>query len=420
MGPRTFRPILIAAAILIAIIAVVLIFYRLSILSYTAETIVRNILPDYVRVDKISFDLSLSRASLKGFRIINPPGYSAKYLLEIGDMSCRYKMKGKTVLDGLEIIDPVFTKPVIYIERRPDGRLNINEMSNLLLKGQGGGLPGARPATLNEAREEARAKGVAAGRAAGAAAMVGNKKLSDVVKLPEVYNIKSGKIVFNDYAVRGGPHKLVFDGVDGQISVKLNDTYTRVLRVGSAGDGYFSNNKSETVRWVIDMDPNTPRLTLSSRFDVSGVYIKPFEPYYDRYSPLVFRSGTFSGTLIFDFDNGNIGSTNDVRLSDITFVTKPGAENGEFWGSSVRELVKYFTTASGDIVFDFKIKGDMANPQFYFGPISKRALTSMAVDKISDALSAAAKGASGDGAAPDSKAKAIADAVKMLMKKSKK
>jgi hypothetical protein len=48
--------------------------------------------------------------------------------------------------------------------------------------------------------------------------------------------------------------------------------------------------------------------------------------------------------------------------------------------------VKYFTSPYGDIVFDFKIKGEMSAPRFYLGPISKQALTAMAVDKISEAI----------------------------------
>ena len=423
MKSNAFKPALIVVSILIVAIVAVLFFYRISILKYTAETIIRNVLPDYVRVDAISFDLSLSRVSLKGFRIVNPAGFSSEYLLEIGEVSCRYKMKGKSVLDGLEIFDPVFKRPVFYIERRADGRLNLNEMSNVLQKGQGGASSGPMPPTVKAAREEAKAKGAAAGRAAGAAAMVGNKKLSDIVKLPETYGIKNGKIVFSDFAAPRGPHKLVFDDIEGSITVKLNDTYTKVLRVASAGDGYLNGHKSEIVRWTIDFNPNTPKLTMSNKFDVSGVDIRPFEPYYDRYSPLIFRSGTFSGTLVFDFDNGNIGSTNEVRLSGLSFIVKPGAENQQFWGSTVPDLARYFTTASGDILFDFKIKGDMAKPQFYFGPISKQALTLMAVDKISAALGAAAKGVSGDGSSPltkeEAQAKAIADAMKLLFKKTK-
>lgn len=421
MNPKLLKPVLIIVACVIVVVAATLFFYRISILRYTAETIIRNILPSYMSVDSISFDPGLSRVSLKGLRITNPPGFSSRYLVEVGEMSCRYRLKGKTILDGMELFEPVFKAPAIYIERRSDQRLNLSDMSVLLQKGQA--APAARPATLKAAREDARQKGEAAGRAVSAAAIAGNKKLSDIVKLPEVYDIRNGKIVFNDYGVPGGPQQFVFSGIVGQISLRLNDTYTRVLRVGSTGEGYLNDDKSQSVRWVIDFDPNTPKLTMSNRFNVSGVYIKPFEPYYDRYSPIVFRSGRFSGALVFDFDNGNIGSTNEILLSGISFTVKPGAENRAFWGATVPDLVRYFTTTRGDILFDFKIKGEMGNPQFYFGPISKQALTLMAVDKISGAVAGVSKAASGDQSPPQSKeeaqARAIAEAVKMILKKAK-
>ena len=419
------KSLLIAAALFIVAASAALFFYRLSILEYTAETVIRNVLPDYVSVDRISFDLKVSRVSVKGFHVANPPGFSSDSLLEIGEMTCRYGMRGKSILDGIEIVDPVFKKPVLYIERRSDGALNLNEMPVLLSKGQGGGHSEVKPATVKAVREEAKAKGIAAGRAYGTATMVGNKKVSDIIKLPEIYGIKNGKVVFSDNAVYGGPREIVFDGIDGQVSLKLNDAYTQVLRAASAGEGFLNNRKSETVRWVIEFNPTAPKLTMSNRFEVSGVDIKPFEPYYDRYSPLVFKSGRFSGTLIFDFDNGNIGSTNEVHLSDLAFSIKPGQEDREFWGTTVPDLARYFTTASGDVVFDFKIKGDMTNPHFYLGPISKRALTSMVVDKVSEALAAAAKASQsseGQGSGEKdgtSEAKAIANAIKLIMQKKK-
>ena len=55
-------------------------------------------------------------------------------------------------------------------------------------------------------------------------------------------------------------------------------------------------------------------------------------------------------------------------------------------GITAEDLAKYFTTSSGDIVFDFKIKGDMAKPKFMLGPISKQAVTAMAVDKVSQVI----------------------------------
>ena len=207
-----------------------------------------------------------------------------------------------------------------------------------------------------------------------------------LIKLPESYLLKNGRIIFMDRFGLSKPHMLTFDNVDAVISLKFNDRYSKVLKLNSTGQGDVNGQPGEVVKWDIGMDPTAPKLTMSNRFEVHGVEITPFEPYYYKYSPLVFTNGTFSGTLVFDFDNGNIGSTNEVHLKDFRFYVKPGYENAQFWETTVPDLVKYFTSPYGEIVFDFKIKGDMQNPKFYLGPISKQALASMAVDKISSAL----------------------------------
>lgn len=414
------RNILISLFVFLAITAIAVFFYRISIIQYTAETVIRNVLPPYMNVEKISFDIKSSRVSLKGLSISNPPGFRSNQFLEVEEASCRYRMRGKSMLDGIEIIEPVFKRSVLRIDRNRDRRLNLDEMPKVLSATHPVDEHGF-PATLKAAREQARARGVAAGRAAGASTMAGNRKFPDIVKLPESYDIRNGEIIYDDEAAPGGAHTLIFDGIEGQLSLRLDDRYTRVLRVSSAGEGFFNRDKRERVGWVIDMDPTAARLTMSNRFNVSNVQIKPFEPYYDRYSPLIFHSGRFSGTLVFDFDNGNIGSTNEIRLSGISFSVKPGAENKAFWTSTVPDLVKYFRSTSGEIVFDFKIKGEMSDPKFYFGPISKAAITAMAVDKISAAIAEGA--AQSYGAPAESKeaaqARAIANAVKLLFEKSR-
>jgi hypothetical protein len=142
-----------------------------------------------------------------------------------------------------------------------------------------------------------------------------------------------------------------------------------------------------------------------------------FEPYYDSFSPLIFKRGRVSGTLVFDFNNGNIGSTNEIYLSGLVFAVKRGYENSEMWGTTVPEIMRYFTTTSGDVVFDFKLKGDMNNPTFYLGPISKRAMTSMVVDKIASyAIDQATKQQGGANNDID-KAKQAIDMVRQFLKK---
>ena len=69
-------------------------------------------------------------------------------------------------------------------------------------------------------------------------------------------------------------------------------------------------------------------------------------------------------------------------------------------------------------VFDFKLKGDMTHPTPYLGPISKRALTSMAINKIAsyanDLVSNQQQGAAG---ASDKATQAIGMIRQFLKKK---
>jgi len=358
--------------ILIIVIAASLFIYRYQILQYSADKIIRNYLPDYVRVDRINFDAKSAKVILNGFKILNPPDFSDSYLIEIEEISCGYKMKGKNLVDGFEIFAPVFKKPLLNIERLGDGKLNLSEMHVYLNRTE----PRKDAPKTEDADKKKPSSGV---------------KLSDLIKLPEKFLLKDGKIMFIDRYRLSRPHMLTFEHVDGEISLKFDDQYSKVLKLSSIGEGDINGQPGEVVKWNISLDPTSPKLTMSNRFEVSGVEITPFEPYYDKYSPLIFKSGTFSGTLVFDFDNGNIGSTNEVHLKDFRFYVKPGYENAQFWETTVPDLVKYFTSPYGEIVFDFKIKGETENPKFYLGPISKQALTSMAIDKISSTLQSMSK-----------------------------
>ena len=96
----------------------------------------------------------------------------------------------------------------------------------------------------------------------------------------------------------------------------MDEYCTKVLEVSFEGVGYMNDNRDQVVKWTVSLNPTTPRLTMSNRFEVSNVPIIPLEPYYDKYSPLVFKAGKFSGTLILDFDNGIIGSTDPAALAD--------------------------------------------------------------------------------------------------------
>lgn len=394
------KKIFITIALVLVILGAVIFIYRYQLAQYSAETVLRKLLPDYIKIETMIFDFRSQRVTFRGFRIANPPDFTNRFLMEIDEITCTYRMKGKDILQGIEIMDPVFRKPVLTVERLNNGRINLNEMQTVVGKNAGKGEP---PAPSNAKRKEP----------AGSS----GKQLSDTVKLPENFNVQDGKFIFIDRLNFSRPHIITFENIDSVLSVKLDSGYTRALNVSSSGTGNLNGDHAERVRWTVSFNPTTPALTMSNRFEVSGLNILTFEPYYDKYSPFVFKRGRFSGTLIFDFDNGNIGSTNEIHLSNIVFSIKEGYQNAAFWETNVTDLAKYFTSSSGDIVFDFKIKGEMSKPQFFLGPISKQALVSMAVDKVSSAIEQMnTKGAGGQGSDID-KAKKYIDMFQNLLKK---
>lgn len=368
----------------VAVIGTIIFFGKSQILQYSVETLIRNALPDFVTIDKVALDLPGSKVAIRGFTIHNPKGkgYPAKPLVQIDEIECGYKLKNSGIFDGIELVNPVFKRPVITIARLPDGKFNINEILQLVQNGQ------VKQAL--ERQSSSKSTKVIAGLTPTQVSISKNKNLSDMITLPEKFAVSEGKVTFIDNFIKP-PQSLSLESVKADISLKFDRSFSRALYFATIGTGAINGNARQTIQWDIKCDPTAPKLTMSNRLNVSQVTIKTFEPYFDQYSPLTFSRGNVSGVLVFDFDNGNIGSMNEVRLSDLVFSVKPGFENAMALQTAVPDLVKYFTSASGDVIFDFKIKGAMSNPQFYLGPISKQAIAAMAIDKIGQALSDASK-----------------------------
>jgi hypothetical protein len=152
----------------------------------------------------------------------------------------------------------------------------------------------------------------------------------------------------------------------------------------------------------------------------------PFKPYYDRYSPVNVHQGWMSGTLVFDFDNGNIGSTNEIRLYRLKFSKRTGGRVSDFWSVAVSDIVQYLRTARDEVTFDFRIKGDMDSPTIYPGPHVKKAIRAYAFDTIDQLVSGGEEKAGDTGkdvpdgdASPSgdrSDAEKVVDIIRELMK----
>lgn len=363
---------LLAVSLLALAAGTAVFYYRHSIIEYSVDRIVKSLLPPYVKIDDIEFRFKENAVVVRGFRVADPPGFSGASVLEIGEISCGYSMRGDDILDGIELLSPVLKGAVLSIERNAEGRMNIFGMEEAAGK--------TAPAPIKESP---------AGKAAIQA--LGDRKISDIIKLPEVYSVLDGKVVFTDRYAGPRPHVITLENIRSELFLSMDESYGRVNRAGSRGRGVLNGKRNETIDWDVKIDPAAATLTMSNRFHVSGLDITVFEPYYDRYSPFAFKAGKFSGDLIFDFNNGGIGSTNEVRLSSLRFYIKPDFKNAGYWEANIEDLIRYFTASTGEIIFDFKIKGEMSNPKFYLGPVSKQAMTSMAIDKVSGIIEGMSK-----------------------------
>ena len=122
------KKFLFVAAFLIIAASAALFIYRYYIIQHTAEKIIRNALPDYVQIETIRLEPERRALVLENFRIVNPDGFSDRYLLEIEKITTGYRPKGRTLLDGIEILEPEFTRPVLIVERLPGGKTNLQAM----------------------------------------------------------------------------------------------------------------------------------------------------------------------------------------------------------------------------------------------------------------------------------------------------
>lgn len=389
-------------AVFVLMTGVVIYVFRGEIFQYSADAILKKSLPDYMIVDQLTIDYDKGVLYLKGLGIRNPPGYAEDLLARVGTISCSYKMLGKSIPEGIEITAISADDTVINIERRRDGRMNINEMEQVM---SGGGSTGGSPSRAAGVFNKAK----------------GGKDISELIKVTDTVNINNGKVIFRDAAVSYKPVEFTFEEVNGSIRIDMTDDFHKVLAVSSQGGGVVNGDRSQRIEWAISLDPLRSALTMSNRFEVRGVSLREFKPYYDRYSPIDIKRGTFSGSLVFDFDGGNIGSMNTVRLNNLQFSIKEDGSGSNFWETTVPDLVKYLQSAPGEITFDFKIKGDMKNPRFYPGPIVSKAIANMTVDKISQMLEqGSGQQSQGGGAAPQgemSDAEKAMEAIKALLKK---
>ena len=363
-----------ALLILIVSVAAAVWVFRYDILRFSANMALEKVIPGNVAVKKIVVDHSARKIEVHGLTMANPRGFSESIFAEMGVFTVKYRMRGKTILTGIEIAGFECLDLVVRIERLSNGRINSEEVDIV--------APGGNSERLPEI--EFRNSGGHAESGTGTAVA---KSVSEAVDLSgripgEVIN---GKVFFTDNMVVKGPFFGSLEDINSDVGFVLSDDY-EITYFDAEGQGFVNGDVSQRVKWNISSDLALEMVSMSNRIEPENVDIMIFKPYYDQFSPVNIKKGRVSGTVIFDLNGRNIGSDNTLRFKDLEFTERETTYASEFWDTSITDVVKYLELSSGETVFDFKIKGSIDNPRFYPGPNVSRAIRNMAVDKIGEMI----------------------------------
>jgi hypothetical protein len=371
--------------------------FRYNIFRYSAESLIKKNLPDNITVEDINFDIERGFLEILGFRVLNPPGYTKKYFCHIRRFICEYENIGSNLTDGITVTDITAEYPGLYIERKVDGKNNFQEIVEYMqspeyqdnFKFTSGREPDIVTVKGGYADEVIAKKETLQGNFITEKISAGLSQFNvfDFLELTDTIKISEGQFIFRDMTLESD-YQVSLDDVNGTLRFIFNDDYTEFISLETKGASIINGYRDQRLKWVSILYPGREELTMSNSFSIDNIDIRQFKPYYDRYLPIDIINARASGNFVIDFDNGNIGSTNTVSLQGLKFVIKKDTSSSRYWEGAFNEIVKYLTSARGETIFDFKIKGSIKNPRFYPGSHVKEAIQNMVVDKISETVRA--------------------------------
>ncbi len=401
---KKFIIFMLIIVILLLCIAGAVYFFRDDIFQYSAESLIKKNLPDNMTVEEVNFNIEKGYLDILGFRLLNPPGYEKKYLCYIRRFICEYENKGLSITDGITVTGITAEFPELYVERRSDGKINLQEVIESM---QATGHENNFKSLSDTIPEPVTVKGDYAEEAISKNEVVQNNfvkekiyaglagfDIFDFLELTDTIKITGGNFIFKDFTPEP-VYQLSLDDINGKVRFIFNDDYKKLISIETRGDAIVNGYRDQNLEWVSILEPNDIAPAMSNTFKVENIDITRFKPYYDQYLPIDIINARASGKFVINFDNGNIGSSNTVKLRDLKFIVKKDTSSSRYWEGAFNEILKYLTSAHGETIFDFKIKGSMENPAFYPGPYVKTAIQNMMVDKISQAVKSIQKDSSG-------------------------
>lgn len=312
-----------------------------------------------VKFQNISFDLVKGRVHFTGFSVVNKIEFEEnifkadKFIVSIDKE--RFDRDRTLVMEEILI-----EKGTITIERNKKGIFNVASINT------------EDPAWFESV--------------AYAAAMPSGEGFFNFAKTCRKIRIINSKLRFIDHYISREMFYFYFDNVDlefnttpmpeGNIGASCRLDMTIPMQSGSNGSVMLRAN----------LAIYTERIDLEGSLSTKNINIVLFSPYFNRYTPFNFNSGTFSSSTDIRIHNNMLDSPTTVIFSGLNLYIKPGMENSLFLETAVNRLAPYLMSRQGDIYFDFVLKGPVQKPQAGIGPRVKMAIGMVVLEEFNKAL----------------------------------
>ncbi|MFH1645843.1 MAG: hypothetical protein ABIB11_05415 [Candidatus Omnitrophota bacterium] len=366
---KPLKLILVFLALTLILAIVLLYINRYQVIDYGIRFFAKTALPEYVEIKYFDIDIKKGTCLAKGLKVKNPPGFKTPYLLEADSLTILFDGLSSGSSGKFLIKDIKLTSPVFYIVRTDNGLTNIKRFSETIGK--------------KEISSEVTVS-------SKISALIISLLFPDIdfnyaTKNEIPFRLKEGGIIFDDHYDFEKPYQSSILNLEVEGAFNLRNNYRGLSDIRFLLNGMVNGNNDEYISWDMRyVFEDKGQYKMSNTLNVDNLNLPHFEPYYNKFSPFIFDKALARGKLVFDLDNGNIGSTNELRFYSFVIRKKEEFSNLFLWDVNIDDLYTYFASESGEIVFDFKIKGTLEEPKFYMGSKVKKALTRMAVDKIAD------------------------------------
>ena len=360
------KKVFIILIIMVAFLLATIYIFRANIKRYAINTILKSFpLPNVAMAD-VNFDETTGRLKLEEIKVKNPMGFTSKYIMEADAVNMGINFTTKPEL-SLNINEINITNPAFYLERSPVGKWNFQEYpkkdTTALLE---------KEKSFDFIKEAFAAE---------------PKKASEVL-LPRNININNGAVHFLDNFVAAGKmHRVDFFPVTGSILLNYIPEKHIYEKISFSGSCNIDGNAGRTIKGDFEVYPMEKIPSYMWKVNAYNVPLSTIKPYLDRYTPFIVQQGSFNMSSNVKSLNGKIDGDYTMELMDLAFAINPAKSNIPFMETSVNKLTLYLTNQKGNIVIDFKQKGEAGKEATWsLGPIAKRAIGLMVVDTVIEVI----------------------------------